>query len=309
MQNKNIFVIGSSNTDMVVKTSRFPSPGETILGGDFFMNPGGKGANQAMSAKRLGGNVTYLGKIGNDVFGRQSIQSLKEEGVNVESVLIDPNKPSGIALITVDSKGENSIVVAPGSNETLLPIDINDTLSVLESSDFILLQLEIPLETVFHVAETAFKKKKKVILNPAPASHLSDELLKNIYMLIPNEIEAAFLTGININDEEAAKHAALVLKGKGVEVVIITMGASGAFVLNDEIAEMIKAPKVVAIDTTAAGDTFCGALVAQLSKGYNMKEAVVFANAAAAICVTRMGAQCSIPSEKEVRIFLKQQEF
>ncbi len=212
MVNKNILVIGSSNTDMVVKTSRFPSPGETILGGDFFMNPGGKCTNQAMAAKRLGGNVSFLGKIGNDIFGRQAMQSLKKGGVNVDSVLIDPEKPSGIALITVDSKGENSIVVAPGSNATFLPIDINETFSEFESSDIILLQLEIPLETINYVAEIAHKKKKKVILNPAPATHLPDKLLKNLYMLIPNETEAELLTGINIAGEESARQAVLMLK-------------------------------------------------------------------------------------------------
>ena len=306
MSNSKILVIGSSNTDMVVKTSRFPASGETILGGDFFMNPGGKGANQALAAKRLGGNVSFLGKIGNDIFGRQAMQSLKEGGVNVDSVRIDPEKPSGIALITVDSKGENSIVVAPGSNDTLLPNDINETFPEFESSDIILLQLEIPLETINYVAEIAHKKKKKVILNPAPATHLSDKLLKNLYMLIPNETEAALLTGISIADEESAKQAALVLKSKGVEVIIITMGAAGAFVMTDEFAKMIKTPKVVAIDTTAAGDTFCGALVAKLSRNSNLEDALNFATAAAAICVTRMGAQPSIPSEEDVDEFLKQ---
>lgn len=306
MSNSKILVIGSTNTDMVIKTSRFPSPGETILGGEFFMNSGGKGANQAMAAKRLGGNVSFLGKIGNDIFGRQAMQSLKEGGVNVDSVRLDPERPSGIALITVDFKGENSIVVAPGSNATLLPIDINETFSKFESSDIILLQLEIPLETVNYVAEVAFKKKKKVILNPAPATHLSDELLKNLYMLIPNETEATLLTGVNITDEKSAKQAAKVLKEKGVEVVIITMGAAGAFVMTDEFARMINAPKVIAIDTTAAGDTFCGALVAELSRGRKLEDALEFAAAAAAICVTRTGAQRSMPFEEEVYNFLKQ---
>ncbi len=304
MPKSKILVIGSCNTDMVVKTSKFPSPGETILGGVFFMNPGGKGANQALAVKRLGGAVSFLGKIGNDVFGQQAMQLLKEEGVDVNSVRIDAEKPSGIALITVDSKGENSIVVAPGSNFSLLPIDFNENSSEFESSDFILLQLEIPFETVNWIAEVAFKKKKKIILNPAPATHLLDEFLNNIYMLIPNETEAALLTGINITDEKSAKQAALVLKKKGVEVVIITMGSAGAFVLTDELARMISAPKVVAIDTTAAGDTFCGALVAELSKGRKMEDAIQFAAAAAAICVTRMGAQSSIPKEREVREFL-----
>jgi ribokinase len=304
MKAKKILVIGSSNTDMVIKTTKFPSPGETILGGDFFMSAGGKGANQAVAAKRLGGTVSFLGKIGTDMFGQQAIQLLKEEGINVDSVRTSPEKPSGMALITIDSNGENSIVVAPGANETLLPDDIDETISEIEVSDIILLQLETPLSTVNYVAEIASKKGKKVVLNPAPAAQLTDTLLKNLYMLIPNETEAELLTGVRIINEKSAEKAALLLKRKGVEIVIITMGAAGAYVFSDDFTGMIKAPTVKAADTTSAGDTFCGALVAELGGGRNLNEALEFAAAAAAICVTRMGAQPSIPSEKEVREFL-----
>ncbi|MCG6190623.1 ribokinase [Maribellus maritimus] len=298
-----ILVVGSSNTDMVIKTSKFPAPGETILGGDFFMNAGGKGANQAVAAKRLGGNVSFLGKIGDDIFGKQALQNLKDDGIDVEPVRINKDKPSGIALITIDAKGENSIVVAPGANETLLPEDIDEKINEIESSDFILLQLEIPLSTVNYITEIASGKGKKVVLNPAPADKLLDALLADLYMLIPNETEAELLTGICVKDVKTAEQAAQYLKNKGVQIVIITMGSKGAFVLSDEFKGMIEALEVAAVDTTSAGDTFCGALVAKLSNGTNLKQAIEFATTAAAICVTRMGAQMSIPHEKEVSEF------
>jgi ribokinase len=301
-----ILVVGSSNTDMVIKTTKFPAPGETILGGDFFMNPGGKGANQAVAAKRLGGNVSFLGKIGDDIFGKQALQNLKNDGINVDPVRINKDKPSGIALITIDSKGENSIVVASGANETLLPDDIKETMSEIENSDIILLQLEIPLSTVNYIAEIASDKGKKVVLNPAPAVELSDTLLKNLYMLIPNETEAELLTEVHISDEKTAEQAAQKLKAKGVKIVIITMGSEGVFVLSDEFHGIVTAPKVNAVDTTSAGDTFCGALVAKLSNGTSLKEALEFATTAAAICVTRMGAQMSIPFENEVIEYLNE---
>lgn len=308
MMNK-ILVVGSSNTDMVIKTTKFPVPGETILGGDFFMNPGGKGANQAVAAKRLGGNVSFLGKIGDDIFGKRAIQLLEDEGIIVESVRINKENPSGVALITIDSEGENAIVVAPGANDTLMPNDIEETIAEIETSDIILLQLEIPLSTVTYIAELASKKRKKVVLNPAPAVPLPDTLFENLYMLIPNETEAELLTGIHISDEKSAKQAANFLKNKGVQIVIITMGGAGAFVLSDEFTGIIGTPVVKAIDTTSAGDTFCGALIARISNESNLKDALEFATAAAAICVTRMGAQMSIPSEKEVSDFLKQIKF
>lgn len=299
-----ILVVGSSNTDMVIKTSKFPAPGETILGGDFFMNPGGKGANQAVAAKRLGGNVSFLGKIGEDVFGKQAVQNLKNDGIDIRPVRINKGKPSGIALITIDAKGENSIVVAPGANETLLPEDIDESLSEIETAGFILLQLEIPVSAVNYIAKIASSKGKKVVLNPAPATKLPNTLLNNLYMLIPNETEAELLTGVHIKDTKTAEKAAWNLKNRGVQIVIITMGSKGAFVLSDEFTGIVEAPKVDAVDTTSAGDTFCGALVAKLSSGTNLKEAIEFATAAAAICVTRMGAQMSIPYEKEVIKFL-----
>jgi ribokinase len=301
MKPNKILVVGSSNTDMVIKTHHFPSPGETILGGRFLMNAGGKGANQAVAAARLGGVVTFVGKIGNDIFGKQAVQQLEDEGINVNFVAVDPANPSGVALITVDQKGENSIVVASGSNGTLSPADFDKASDELGESGFVLMQLEIPIPTVEHIARIAALKQKKVILNPAPAAELSDELLRNIYLITPNETEAEILTGVKVTDEQSAMKAASALHEKGVEIVIITMGAAGAFLLENGNSQLIKAPKVDAVDTTAAGDTFNGALVVALSEGKTIQESIVFANKAAAISATRIGAQSSVPSRNEIK--------
>lgn len=300
MDGKRILVVGSSNTDMVIKTQSFPCPGETILGGKFLMNAGGKGANQAVAAARSGGQVTFVGKIGDDIFGRQAVQQLKNEGINVDFVSVDSENPSGVALITVDSKGENSIVVAPGSNGTLSAGDFDQAMEVLLESEFVLMQLEIPIPTVEHIAAAAAFNQKKVVLNPAPAAHLSDELLKSIYILTPNETEAELLTGIKVTDEQSALKAARLLHDKGVEIVIITMGAAGAFLLAEGDHEVISAPRVEPVDTTAAGDTFNGALVVALSEGRTIRESIAFANKVAAISVTRIGAQASVPYRHEI---------
>ena len=300
MNRRKILVVGSSNTDMVIKTHNFPAPGETILGGRFLMNAGGKGANQAVAAARLGGMVTFVGKIGDDIFGKQAVQQLEDEGINVDFVAVDPENPSGVALITVDKKGENSIVVAPGSNGTLSSADFDKALAELDDSEFVLMQLEIPIPTVEHIARMAAKKQKKVVLNPAPAAALTDELLQNLYIITPNETEAELLTGIRVSDEQSALKAALVLNEKGVEIVIITMGSAGAFLLSNGKSEIISAPKVEVVDTTAAGDTFNGALVVALSEGKTIQDSIAFANKAASISVTRIGAQSSVPFRNEI---------
>jgi len=300
MDAKKILIVGSSNTDMVIKTHTFPSPGETILGGKFLMNAGGKGANQAVAAARLGGRVTFIGKIGNDIFGKQAVQQLKEEGINVDFVSVDQENPSGVALITVDRKGENSIVVAPGSNGTLSTDDFDKAMSMLDESEYVLMQLEIPIPTVEYIAQIAYQKQKKVILNPAPAAKLSDDLLKSISIITPNETEAELLTGIKVTDEQSALKDAAFLHEKGIEIVIITMGAAGAFLLAGGKHEIISAPKVDPVDTTAAGDTFNGALVVALSEGKSISESIAFANKVAAISVTRIGAQSSVPFRKEI---------
>ncbi len=298
---KKILVVGSSNTDMVIKTHNFPVPGETILGGRFLMNAGGKGANQAVAAARLGGVVTFVGKIGDDIFGKQAVQHLEDEGINVGFVAVDPENPSGVAMITVDRNAENSIVVAPGSNGTLSPADFDKAWTKLAESDFVLMQLEIPIPTVEYIAGKAAEIQKKVILNPAPAAQLSNELLRNLYLITPNETEAELLTGTKVTDEQSALKAATQLHAKGVDVVIITMGAAGAFLLENGNSELIKAPKVDAVDTTAAGDTFNGALAVALSEGKSIRESIAFANKAASISVTRIGAQSSVPYRKEIK--------
>jgi ribokinase len=295
-----ILVIGSSNTDMVIKTAKLPGPGETILGGTFLMNPGGKGANQAVAASRLGGKVTFITKRGNDLFGNQAIGIFMREGIDAQYVVKDMELPSGVALITVDSTGENNIVVAPGANGNLQQEDIPK--KIFESGKFgiLLLQLEIPVETVEYSAFTAYKNGIKVILNPAPARLISDELLRNVWLATPNEIEAEALTGIPINDSSSADQAASKLLEKGIKNVIITLGEAGVYVKSESFTGMIPGIKVHAIDTTAAGDVFNGALAVAIAEGKSIREAAEFANKAAAISVTRLGAQASAPYRNEI---------
>lgn len=297
---KNIVVIGSSNTDMVVMTSHFPAPGETILGGEFLMNAGGKGANQAVAAARCGGRVNFIGKVGKDIFGENAVQNIKNEGINVSGISTDPDSASGVAQIIVDQKGENSIVVAPGANLKLNRADIDHASGQIEQADIILMQLEIPVDTILYAAKKAFNLGKKVILNPAPATTLPEELIKYLYIITPNEIETELLTGIKVTDQASAAKAAKELKSKGVENVIITLGAKGAFVFTDHLNEIVPAYEVQAVDTTAAGDCFNGVLAVGLANGLEMLESIRFANRAASIAVTRAGAQISMPTRHEV---------
>lgn len=302
---KQILVVGSSNTDMVIKSKSIPRPGETVLGGIFFMNPGGKGANQAIACARLGGNVTFVCKTGNDIFGHQSQQQFEEEEINTSYVFSDLNKPSGVALIFVDETGENSISVATGSNSSLQPSDISLAEEAVEKADLILIQLEIPMNTVEFTAKLAQEKGKLIILNPAPApsSPLSPDLLKNIYLINPNEIEAEIISGIKIIDMETAVLAAKKINEMGASNVIITLGSKGALLYDGINAEFIPGHKVDALDSTAAGDCFSGALVIAISEGHTLPDAVRFANKVAAISVTRQGAQSSLPYRAEVDIW------
>lgn len=295
-----IVVIGSCNTDMVINMERLPLPGETIIGGNFFMNAGGKGANQAVAAARLGGNVSFMAKVGNDHFGSRSIEQYKAEGVNVEHITVDNDQPSGVALIMVDSHGENCIAVASGANALLLPADVERAKEMIEQGDIVLMQLETPMETVEYAAHLAHKKGKKVILNPAPAMSLSDVLLGDLYMLIANETETEFLTGVKITDMESVCRAADVISDKGVKNVVITLGSKGAFVKENDTYHKVPAIKVKAVDATAAGDTFCGALCVALAERKGILEAVEFANKCASVTVTRMGAQSSLPYRAEI---------
>lgn len=264
------------------------------------MNPGGKGANQAVAAARLNGKVILVAKTGEDLFGQQAKKLFRSENLNTDYLTSDPAAPSGIALITVDDKGENCIVVAPGANASLLREDIVNALPALMKSEFILMQLEIPLDTVIYAAEIACKAGRKVILNPAPAQELPPELLSMLYIITPNETEAELLTGIPVNDINSANTAAQKLLGQGVQIVVITMGSKGALLVTGEFSELIPAFKVEPKDTTAAGDCFNGALTVALAEGKDLKEAVRFANKAASISVTRMGAQASAPYRNEM---------
>lgn len=295
-----IIVIGSSNTDMVIKSRKLPEPGETILGGTFLMNPGGKGANQAVAAARLRGKVTFVAKTGNDVFGSQAKQLFDMEQIDTRYLISDEKNPSGVALINVDENGENSIVVASGSNGTLSAYDINEEVFITGADDIFLMQLEIPVGTVEFVAQKAAGKGNRVILNPAPARPLSNDLLGSLFMIVPNETEAEILTGIKVTDAETAEKAARKLFTRGVKNVVITMGGTGSFLYTPNISKLISVVPVKAIDTTAAGDVFCGALSVALSEGKDTEESVIFANKAAAISVTRMGAQASAPYREEI---------
>ncbi|WP_461055100.1 ribokinase [Spirosoma arcticum] len=295
-----ICVVGSSNTDMVVKAEKLPAPGETVMGGKFLMNPGGKGANQAVAAARLGGQVVLAAKVGNDVFGKQAIQQFQREKINPKYITTDSEFPSGVALINVDAKGENCITVAPGSNSRLKPEDVELILDDLSSSSIVLLQLEIPLPTVNYVIRRSFQKGLRVILNPAPAQQLPTDLFDCLHLITPNETEAELLTGIRVMDLSTAKKAAQYLRAKGVRNVIITLGAKGAYLHTDTVSALIPAPPVTAVDTTAAGDCFNGALAVALAEDQPLEQAVAFACKAASICVTRMGAQASLPHRREV---------
>lgn len=294
-----IVVIGSANTDMVVKAKKLPLPGETLLGGTFFMNAGGKGANQAVAAARLGGNVILVAKVGNDIFGKQTIAGLQKENINTDFVFIDDAAPSGTALIMVNEEGENCIVVAPGANAELLPADIEKVKNISEA-EIILMQLEIPMETIIAVARKAKANNQKVIINPAPAQKLDDELLNDLFLITPNESEATLLTGIQVTDEASAEKAADVFLKKGVKNVVITLGKQGAYFQNSTLKLKIDAPVVKALDTTAAGDTFSGALTIALTEKMDLEKAIKFAVKAASISVTRLGAQASVPYRSEI---------
>jgi len=276
MQLKKILIIGSTNMDMAVKTKHLPAPGETVLAGSFFMTPGGKGANQAVAAARLGGNTSFISKVGNDVFGKQSAKLLGEEGVNTQFLLTDEELPSGVALITVDHRGENTIVVASGANGNLYPKHLEEALEEISNAGIILMQLEIPMETVEFVAKYAASKNVKVILDPAPANELSAELLSHINIITPNQTEAEVLCGIKVHDIESAKKAACAIYARGVENVIVTMGDLGAIICSEGEIQIVATPKVEALDTTAAGDVFNGGLAVALSEGKTLADAVHF---------------------------------
>jgi len=295
---KKVLIIGSSNTDMVIKTTEFPMPGETILGGRFLMTPGGKGANQAVAAARLDANVRFVAKTGSDIFGKQALEGFVNEGIDTQFLIQTDHFASGVALITVNEKGENQIVVASGANMELKPQDLPD--EVFEHIEWALIQLEIPMQTVDYIVKKCAERNIKTILNPAPACALNDDLLKNLYLITPNETETLLLTGILPDNNENSKMAASFFHEKGVSNVMITRGREGVFLSNDKYSHIIPAVEVTAIDTTAAGDVFNGAVLTALSSGKDWIQACNFACKAAALSVTRMGAQSSAPFLNEI---------
>lgn len=303
-----IAVVGSSNMDLVVKSKRIPAVGETILGGDFIMAPGGKGANQAVSAAKLGAQVFFIAKLGDDIFGSQSLNNFKKEGVNTKYVLQTREAPSGVALIMVDEEGNNLIVVAPGANQRLSPQDVKEAESDIASSGALVAQLEVPIETIEFAAGLANKCKVPFILDPAPAQKLSPQLLKMVDVLTPNETEAQLLTGVEVTDDDSARRAAENLLQCGVKAVILTMGAKGFLLAANDRIEFVTARKVKAADATAAGDAFTGSLAFGLAKGQTLSDAALFANNVAALSVTKMGAQPSMPTLQEVESFISKTE-
>lgn len=295
-----IIVVGSSNTDMVVRTDHLPEPGETVIGGEFMIAPGGKGANQAVAAARAGGKVYFVAKVGDDIFGKQTLKGLRKDRINTDFISVDKATPSGIALIMVNKDGENSIAVAPGANSKLSPDDILAASDIFKKAKALLVQLEIPLKTVETAVELGWSNKLTVILNPAPATKLPRQLYKKISIITPNENETKVLTGIRPRNRKDLVLAAEKLRKFGAKTVIITLGEKGAFVYNKDVATFVPSYKVNPIDTTAAGDVFNGALAVAISEGMELVRAVQFANAAAAISVTRPGAQPSAPQRSEI---------
>ncbi|MEJ5200280.1 MAG: ribokinase, partial [Anaerolineae bacterium] len=294
MKTPHVVVVGSSNTDMVVKTAHLPKPGETVVGGTFVMAAGGKGANQAVAAARLGGKTTFIAKVGDDLFGKQAVEGYQREGIDTRWVFRDPERPTGVALILVEESGENLISVASGANEALAPEDIDAAAEVLRSADIVVMQLEIPLPTVCRAAEIAAAAGVPVILDPAPAPArpLPEDLLRHVTYLKPNESEAERLTGVAVADADSAQVAADRLLASGPRAVVITLGARGALVVERPGEGVMVPPHTVsAVDTTAAGDAFSGALAVALARGESLPDAARFAAVAGALAASRMGAQ------------------
>jgi len=302
--NPKIVVVGSSNTDMVVKVPHIPAPGETILGSDFMIIPGGKGANQAVAAARAGADVTFITCVSDDTFGSQSIKNYSQEGINTSYIKVKPGTHSGIALINVGANGENSISVAPGANSFLIPEDIIAYKEAFIGAQYILVQLEIPLKTVEAVIDLAKSEGIPLILNPAPATSVKESLYKKISVLAPNETEAAILAGRQNFSDEDIPEMANALFNKGTKTVILTLGSKGVYLKSEGYDGIIPGYKVKAVDTTAAGDVFNGALAAALAGRMVLEQAVDFAQKAASISVTRMGAQPSAPRHDEINSFL-----
>lgn len=299
---KNICVIGSLNMDLVVNVDIMPKPGQTIIGSNFKEVPGGKGANQAVAMARLNGNVSMIGKVGEDGFGQTLINSLKND--KVDTTYIKATKGStGVALITVDKNAQNSIVVSPGANFKVKEEDIDNNIEAIENSDIVVLQLETPLNTIKYALNKAKELNKYTILNPAPAVKLDDEIIKNVDLLTPNETELEIISGVSIETEEDIQRAAQIMIEKGVKELIVTLGSKGSLYINKEKSMFKKAYKVEAVDTTAAGDSYTGALAVALSQDKGIEDAMDFASKVGALSVLKEGAQSSLPTLEDVKNF------
>lgn len=299
---KNICVIGSLNMDLVVNVDAMPKPGQTIIGSNFKEVPGGKGANQAVAMARLNGNVSMIGKVGEDGFGQTLISSLKND--KVDTTYIQTAKGStGVALITVDKNAQNSIVVSPGANFEVKEEDIDNNIKAIENSEIVVLQLETPLNTIKYALNKAKELNKYTILNPAPAVKLDDEIIKNVDLLTPNETELEIISGVSIETEEDIQKAAQIMIEKGVKELIVTLGSKGSLYINKEKSMFKKAYKVEAVDTTAAGDSYTGALAVALSQDKGIEDAMDFASKVGALSVLKEGAQSSLPTLEDVKNF------
>jgi ribokinase len=299
-----VVVVGSSNTDMIVKVPQLPKPGETVLGGEFSSAAGGKGANQAVAAARAGGDVTFVARVGDDPFGRQATAGFAADGIDVRYVFVDAAAPSGVALIVVDEGGENSIAVASGANARLTPQDVMTAEDAIASADVLIVQLETPLDAVQTAVRLAHERGVRVVLNPAPAQPLSGTILRYVSVLTPNETEATLLTDIEVTSDAGVLAAAEALHAGGVASVLITLGSRGVFVFDSDHGALVPGFAVEPRDTTGAGDVFNGALAVALAEGRALTEAARFANAAAALAVTTLGAQTSVPMREEIQRFL-----
>lgn len=299
-KNRSIVVVGSLNMDLVMRTPRVPVGGETINGHEFSTLPGGKGANQAVACARLGGKVSMIGQVGDDGFGQTLRGGLSADGIDVSGVKINPTAGTGVAMILVEDIGQNRIVLAAGANGALSPADIDAHAAVIQNAAMLVVQLEVPMPAVQRAIAVAYAAGVPVLLNPAPAARFPEAVWSQVSILVPNETEASLLSGITVSDTESAYEAGRLFRQRGVGCVLVTLGKQGVAVVDDSGARHLPAQVVKAVDTTAAGDTFIGGLTAGLVEGLSLDEAVSLGQSASALCVTRLGAQPSIPYRREL---------